>query len=72
MGSRPGENIMSFNSLSDFLAMGGHGLYVWSAYGVTLVVFAFNAIKPVLMNRRFLQEQKQLQRRELARENTAQ
>jgi heme exporter protein D len=63
---------MSFSSLSDFLAMGGHGLYVWSAYGVTLVVFVFNAIKPWFMNKRFLQEQKQLQRRELARENTAQ
>jgi heme exporter protein D len=63
---------MSFSSFSDFLAMGGHGLYVWSAYGVTMVVFVFNAIKPVLMNKRFLQEQKQLQRRELARENAAQ
>jgi len=63
---------MSFNSFADFLAMGGHGLYVWSAYGVTLVVFVFNAIKPLFMNKRFLQEQKQLQRRELARENTAQ
>ena len=63
---------MSFNSFSDFIAMGGHGLYVWSAYGVTLVVFTFNAVKPLFMNKRFLQEQKQLQRRELARENTAQ
>ena len=63
---------MSFDSFSDFLAMGGHWLYVWSAYGVTLVVFAFNAIAPLFMNKRFLQEQKQLQRRELARENTAQ
>lgn len=24
---------MQFDSLSDFLAMGGHGLYVWLAYG---------------------------------------
>ncbi|MDK1023910.1 MAG: heme exporter protein CcmD [Gammaproteobacteria bacterium] len=63
---------MSFDSFSAFLAMGGHGLYVWSAYAVTLVVFAFNAIKPVLMHKRFLQQHKQLQRRELARENTAQ
>ncbi len=63
---------MSFNSFSDFLAMGGHGLYVWSAYGVTVVVFLFNAIKPVLMYKRFLRTQNQLQRRELARENTAQ
>lgn len=26
---------MAFASLSEFLAMGGHGLYVWSAWGVT-------------------------------------
>lgn len=26
---------MAFDSLSAFLAMGGHGVYVWSAWGVT-------------------------------------
>jgi heme exporter protein D len=63
---------MSFNSFQEFLAMGGHGLYVWLAYGITLVVFAFNAINPIIHNRRFMREQKQSLRRELARENTAQ
>ena len=29
--------------MSEFLAMGGHGPYVWSAYGVTLVVMVYNA-----------------------------
>jgi heme exporter protein D len=28
-----------FASLQDFLAMGGYGAYVWSAYGITAVVF---------------------------------
>lgn len=28
---------MYFDSFADFLAMGGHGLYVWLAYGVTLL-----------------------------------
>ena len=27
---------MSFASLSDFLRMGTHGVYVWTAYGLTL------------------------------------
>jgi len=27
----------------DALAMGGHGAYVWSAYGITLVILAGNA-----------------------------
>ncbi|TDO06249.1 MULTISPECIES: heme exporter protein CcmD [Halomonas] len=26
---------MAFDSLSAFLAMGGHGAYVWAAWGVT-------------------------------------
>ena len=29
--------------MSEFLDMGGHGPYVWSAYGVTLVVMVYNA-----------------------------
>ncbi|MBL4794409.1 MAG: heme exporter protein CcmD [Pseudomonadales bacterium] len=29
---------MYFESLSDFIQMGNHGLYVWSAYGITAVV----------------------------------
>ena len=27
---------MQWNSVSDFLAMGGYGFYVWGSYGVTL------------------------------------
>ena len=33
---------MQFESISDFLAMGGHALYVWLAYGATLLVFLGN------------------------------
>jgi len=31
---------MAFDSFSDFLAMGKHGLYVWLAYGLTLLIMA--------------------------------
>ena len=27
---------MQFSSFSEFIAMGGHGLYVWLSYGFTL------------------------------------
>lgn len=27
--------MMYFDSFSEFIAMGGHGFYVWLAYGVT-------------------------------------
>ena len=33
---------MYFDSFSDFLNMGDHGLYVWLAYGIFVTVFAFN------------------------------
>lgn len=29
---------MYFHSLADFLAMGGHGFYVWTAYGISTAV----------------------------------
>ena len=29
---------MNWDSLADFLAMGGYGLYVWGSYGVTFLL----------------------------------
>jgi heme exporter protein D len=31
---------LAWDSLSSFLAMGGHGLYVWGAFGMTAAVVA--------------------------------
>ena len=31
---------MTWNSLGDFLAMGGYALYVWGSYGMTVLVVA--------------------------------
>ena len=31
---------MTWNSLSDFLAMGGYALYVWGSYGMTALLVA--------------------------------
>jgi heme exporter protein D len=41
--------------VSEFLAMGGHGGYVWSAYGITLAVLAINAWAAVRRHRRALE-----------------
>lgn len=30
---------MAFSSMNEFLAMGGHGPYVWAAWGVTALLF---------------------------------
>ncbi len=37
-----------WNSFSDFLAMGGYGLYVWGSFGVTVAIMA---IEPMLVVR---------------------
>ncbi|MEQ8693465.1 MAG: heme exporter protein CcmD [Pseudomonadales bacterium] len=47
---------MQFESLSEFFAMGTHGLYVWLAYGATtLVLLAFPVLAGV-SQRRVLRE----------------
>jgi heme exporter protein D len=35
---------MYFETFSEFLAMGRHGVYVWSAYGISTVLIAINLI----------------------------
>ena len=55
---------MSFDSFSDFLAMGGHGLYVWLCYGVGLVVLAANWVGARQARSKLLQDLIQKQRRD--------
>jgi heme exporter protein D len=49
---------MNFDSFSAFIEMGGYGLYVWSAYAITLVVFVYNITRPILMRKQVIREQK--------------
>jgi len=57
---------MYFESFSEFLAMGGHGKYVWIAYGLTAVIFALNLMTPMLKRKRLIAEQiRQLRREKL-------
>ena len=55
---------MSFSSFADFIAMGNHGLYVWTSYGISLAVLALNAALPMLARRRYLQDEARRLRRE--------
>lgn len=41
---------MIWHSVSDFVAMGGYGLYVWGSYGVAAVVLL---AEPLLARRRY-------------------
>ena len=42
---------MNWHSWSEFLAMGGYGLYVWSSYAVTLGVLAAEIVELVMRRR---------------------
>ncbi|WP_372866949.1 heme exporter protein CcmD [Pseudomonas sp.] len=55
---------MSFNSFAEFLAMGTHGAYVWSSFGISLAVLALNIVLPLLARRRYLQDEARRLRRE--------
>lgn len=46
--------------MSDFLAMGGHGAYVWTAYGISLLTLAAIGSWPLLALRA---ERRKLERR---------
>ena len=55
---------MSFASFGEFLAMGTHGPYVWSAYGISLLVLALNLFLPLRARRVYLQGEARRLRRE--------
>lgn len=57
---------MEFASFSEFMAMGKHGPFVWSAYGITFLVVLGNILYPVLRNRSLQQDIKRKVKREQA------
>lgn len=58
---------MYFDSLSDFLHMGGHALYVWSSFGISLLLMVLNILMPWWgLRRTRAQLQRQLRREQAA------
>jgi heme exporter protein D len=55
---------MSFENLHDFLYMGGHYAFVWSAYGIGVIGVVLILMRPLHERRRFFAEQAQRLRRE--------
>lgn len=35
---------MYFDNVADFIAMGGHGFFVWSAYGISALLIIGNMV----------------------------
>lgn len=40
-------------SVQEFFAMGGYAFYVWTSYGLTLIVLLANIIIPVVQRKQF-------------------
>ena len=51
--------------MSEFFNMGGYAAYVWSAYGISLVVLVMNIILPIQREKALLSSiRRRLQREE--------
>ncbi|MGR9107245.1 MAG: heme exporter protein CcmD [Gammaproteobacteria bacterium] len=50
-------------NLSEFFAMGGYAFYVWTSYGIALVVLALNIIQPLMQQKRTLRAIRRRQQR---------
>ncbi|MCQ3830491.1 heme exporter protein CcmD [Microbulbifer elongatus] len=61
-----------FDSLASFIAMDGHGPYVWASYGVALLVLATLAIVPSIRQKALRAEIGRKLRQEEARRRAAQ
>jgi heme exporter protein D len=50
-------------SIQEFFAMGGYGFYVWTSYGLTLIVLLANIVIPVVQRKQFFRQQALKQKR---------
>ncbi|GEN29021.1 heme exporter protein D [Halovibrio variabilis] len=63
---------MAFDSFSEFIAMGGHAPYVWSAWGVTALLLLASVWHARAEQRQLLKSLKRRVRRENSSRGNAQ
>ncbi|HBP42910.1 MAG: heme exporter protein CcmD [Vreelandella alkaliphila] len=63
---------MAFSSLNEFFAMGGHGLYVWAAWGITALLMLVIVWHARLERSQLLKSVKRRVRRQNAHSQAAQ
>ena len=51
--------MFQFENFDAFIAMGGHGPYVWAAYGLSLTLMAWLALAPLRRQRALLADLRQ-------------
>ncbi len=54
----------AFSSFAAFVHMGGHGAFVWSAYGIALTVMIWLVASPWRRHRHLLQELRRRRQRD--------
>ena len=64
---------MYFESFEALLAMGGHGLYVWSAYGIAIAVLLWNQLVVKVSKKALLDQWRMTsERQQIVEENKGQ
>lgn len=56
-----------FDSIADFIAMNGHGPYVWASYVITFAILIFLLVSPLLQKKAFVKQQ--IKQQKLAQAN---
>ena len=51
--------MFQFENFEAFISMGGHGPYVWAAYGLSLAIMAWLALAPLRRQRALLADMRQ-------------
>jgi len=62
---------MYFANLSDLIAMGGHGFYVWLAYGFSIFWITWLLLRPLSVKNRLLADIRQQQQLEANRNKSS-
>lgn len=62
--------MFQFENIHEFIQMGGHGSYVWSAYVISLSVLIWLIISPIRRKTKLLKDIARQQQRDLAKQGT--
>jgi len=63
---------MQFSSLAEFIAMDGHGFYVWLSYGVSATLLSVLTFLSLRKNKSIIKQIRQRQQREMKLKQAAQ
>ena len=59
---------LQFSSIAEFFRMGQYTFHVWAVYSLFALFMVWNLVAPLWQRRRFLRQQRQVQRRNAQRQ----